>query len=116
MVRKYLARSGSVHTVDMIKHNPREYGLSPRLHGGDGEIKKIKGYLEPGEKVLLVAKQSRVRPGGSLTTPNIIFATDRKLVVRNPMMLGLRESVEVIPYSEITSIHLKKASSHPKLG
>ena len=72
------------------------------------EIEKIKGYLEPDEKVLLVARQSRVRPGGSLTTPNIIFATDRKLIVRNPMMLGLRESVEVIPYSEITSVRLKK--------
>lgn len=72
------------------------------------EIEKIKGYLEPSERVLLVARQSRVRPGGSLTTPNIIFATDRKLVVRNPMMLGLRESVEAVPYSEITSVRLKK--------
>lgn len=72
------------------------------------EIKKIQGHLDSDEQVLLVAKQSRLRPGGSVTTPNIIFATDRKLVIRNPMMLGLRESVEIIPYSEITAIHLKK--------
>lgn len=72
------------------------------------EIKKIQGYLDSDEQVLLVAKQSRLRPGGSVTTPNIIFATDRKLVIRNPMMLGLRESVEVVPYSEITAVHLKK--------
>lgn len=72
------------------------------------EIRKIQIYLESGEQILLVARQSRIRPGGSLTTPNIIFATDRKLVIRNPMMLGLRESIEVIPYTEITAVHLKK--------
>jgi hypothetical protein len=72
------------------------------------EVAKIQGFLDPGEQVLLVARQSRIRPGGSVTTPNIIFATDRKLIVRNPMMLGLRESVEVVPYAEITSINLKK--------
>ena len=72
------------------------------------EIDKIRGYLEPDEQVLIVARQSRIRPGGSVTTPNIIFATDRKLIIRNPMMLGLRESVEVIPYAEITAIQLEK--------
>lgn len=73
-----------------------------------GEVRKIQSYLDPDEKVLLVARQSRIAPGGSVTTPNIIFATDRKLIVRNPMMLGLRESVQVIPYGEITAIDLEK--------
>lgn len=72
------------------------------------EILKIQSYIETGERILLVARQSRILPGGSITTPNIIFATDRKLVIRNPMMLGLRESVEVVPYTEITAVHLKK--------
>lgn len=72
------------------------------------EAEKIRDYLEPDEQVSLVARQSRIRPGGSVTTPNIIFATDRKLIIRNPTMLGLRESVEVIPYGEITAIHLQK--------
>jgi hypothetical protein len=72
------------------------------------EVEKIKSYLDPGEQVLLVARQGRIAPGGSITTPNIIFATDRKLIVRNPMMLGLRESIQVIPYEEITAIDLEK--------
>lgn len=72
------------------------------------EVEKIQDYLEPNEQVLLVARQSRIMPGGSVTTPNIIFATDRKLIIRNPSMLGLRESVEVVPYTEITAIHLQK--------
>ena len=72
------------------------------------EVKKIQSSLESDEQVLLVARQSRLRPGGSVTTPNIIFATDRKLIIRNPTMLGLRENVETIPYSEITAIEFTK--------
>lgn len=72
------------------------------------EAKKIQGYIEPDEKVLLVARQSRIMPGGSITTPNTIFATNKKLLIRNPMMLGMRETVQVVPYTEITSVNLEK--------
>jgi hypothetical protein len=37
------------------------------------EVRKISGYLDSDEKVLLVARQSRITPGGSLATPNIIL-------------------------------------------
>ena len=47
------------------------------------EIKKIAERLETDEKVLLVAKQSRGKPGGSLVTPNTIFATDKRLLMRS---------------------------------
>jgi hypothetical protein len=43
--------------------------------------------LNPDEKVLLVARQSRIKPGGSLHTPNIIYATDRRIIIRDPYML-----------------------------
>ena len=36
------------------------------------EINKIAEMLNPDEKVLLVARQSRIKPGGSHFTPNII--------------------------------------------
>lgn len=72
------------------------------------EINKIRQHLEPNENVSLVARQSRIAPGGALTTPMIIFVTDRKLVIRNPMLLGARESVQLIPYAEITAIDLEK--------
>jgi len=72
------------------------------------EINKIRQHLEPDEKVLLVARQSRIAPGGALTTPIIIFVTDRKMLIRNPMLLGARESVQLIPYAEITAIDLEK--------
>jgi hypothetical protein len=34
------------------------------------EVEKIKSYLDPDEQVLLVAKQGRIAPGGSITTPS----------------------------------------------
>jgi hypothetical protein len=38
---------------------------------------KISEMLNPDERILLVAIQSRIRPGGSLFTPNAIYATDK---------------------------------------
>jgi hypothetical protein len=62
------------------------------------EIKKIASRLEQDE-VLLVAKQSRMKPGGSVTaTPNVIFATDRRVIIWNPTMLGMRENIDDISY------------------
>ena len=47
------------------------------------EISKITEMLNPDERVLLVARQSRIKPGGSHFTPNIIYATDRRIIVRS---------------------------------
>ena len=72
------------------------------------EISKITEMLNPDDKVLLVARQSRIKPGGSHFTPNIIYATDRRIIVRDPYMLGIKENVGDIPYDIITSIKLEK--------
>jgi hypothetical protein len=48
------------------------------------EIKKIQEMLNPNEDVLVVARQSRLRPGGSAVTPNIIYATNRRIIIRDP--------------------------------
>ncbi|MDQ3887713.1 MAG: PH domain-containing protein [Thermoproteota archaeon] len=73
------------------------------------EIRKIANRLGQDEKVRFVAKQSRMKPGGSaLATPNIVFATDRRIIIRNPTMLGMRENIEDIPYDKITSVKLEK--------
>jgi hypothetical protein len=72
------------------------------------EINKITEMLNPEEKVLLVARQSRIKPGGSHLTPNIIYATDRRIIIRDPYMLGIKENVIDIPYDIITSIKLEK--------
>ena len=86
--------------------------LPSNTHPMDGddleEISKIKETLNPDEKVLLVARQSRIKPGGSLHTPNIIYATDRRIIIRDPYMLGIKENVVDIPYDIVTSVKLER--------
>jgi len=72
------------------------------------EIEKIQNMLNPREKVLLVARQSRFLPGGSAVTPNIVIATDRRIIIRDPYDLGLRSEIVDIPYDVITSVKLLK--------
>jgi Bacterial PH domain/Short C-terminal domain len=81
----------------------------PLLDGGDlEEINKISEMLNPDEKVLLVARQSKIKPGGSYFTPNTIYATDRRIIIRDPYMLGIKANVVDIPYDIITSLKLEK--------
>ncbi len=72
------------------------------------EIKKIQEMLNPNEDVLVVARQSRIRPGGSAVTPNIIYATNRRIIIRDPYMMGIKENIVDIPYDVITSVKLDK--------
>lgn len=72
------------------------------------EIKKICEMLNPHEEVLVVARQSRVRPGGSAITPNIIYATNKRIIIRDPYMMGIKENIIDIPYDVITSVKLDK--------
>lgn len=81
----------------------------PLLEGGDlEEVNKINEMLNPDEKVLLVARQSKIKPGGSYFTPNTIYATDRRIIIRDPYMLGIKANIVDIPYDIITSLKLEK--------
>ena len=64
--------------------------------------------LDQDESVEIVAKQSKFRPGGSAVTPNTIFVTNKRVIIRNPTMLGAREKVDAISFNQITSIQLGK--------
>lgn len=72
------------------------------------QASKISKMLNPDERILLVAIQSRKSPGGSLFTPNVIYATDRRIIIRDPYMLGIKENIVDIPYDIITSLKLEK--------
>src|ERR687885_2098401 len=72
------------------------------------EIGKISHILNPNEEVLVIARQSRLKPGGSKFTPNVIFATDRRIIIKDPSMFGLRENIVDIPYDMISSVRIDK--------
>jgi len=64
--------------------------------------------LNLNEDVLVVARQSRIKPGGSAVTPNIIFATNKRIIIKDPYMMGIKENIVDIPYDVITSVKLEK--------
>src|SRR6185436_4898825 len=91
------------------KEKENEDSKKSLLDEGDLEdVGKISEMLNPDEKVLLVARQSKIKPGGSYFTPNTIYATDRRLLIRDPYMLGLKANVVDITYDIITSLKLEK--------
>jgi hypothetical protein len=72
------------------------------------EIQRIAHRLEANERVVIVAKQSRFKPGGSKMSPDTIFVTDKRIIIRNPSALGMRENVESITFDKITALELER--------
>jgi hypothetical protein len=72
------------------------------------EIKEIADILNPNEELFVVAIQPRLKPGGSAFTSNVVFGTDRRIIIKDPTMLGLRENVVDIPYGMISGVRIDK--------
>jgi Bacterial PH domain len=87
-----------------------KHSFNTDITDGDelNEIEKIDKILNSEEKVLLVARESRLMPGGSILTPNTVIATDKRVIIRDPYMLGLKSELIDIPYDVITSVKLQK--------
>ena len=41
-------------------------------------------------------------------SPDTIFITDRRIIIRNPSALGMRENTESITYDKITALELER--------
>ena len=85
-----------------------KFSIQPLNSDDLNEIRKIRDVLNPDENVIIVARQSRILPGGSYVTPNTIYATEKRLIIRDPYLLGIKENLIDIPYDVITSIKLEK--------
>jgi hypothetical protein len=90
------------------KDNVSNSSIQPLNDDDLQEIKKVREMLNPNEDVLVVARQSRIKPGGSAVTPNIIFATNKRIIIKDPYMMGIKENIVDIPYDVITSVKLEK--------
>ena len=64
--------------------------------------------LLPHEQIIFVTEQTRFRPGGSTFTPNTVYVTNRRLIWRNPRLLGLKTDYNTAEYKDISNIRLKK--------
>jgi S-adenosylmethionine synthetase len=79
------------------------------------QVNKIRHRLDRGEQVQFIAGQSKHRPGGSFTTPDTIFVTNKRIVIRDPSLLGVRENIVSVPYDKITSIELERGVFSSKI-
>ncbi len=76
---------------------------------------EIPGYLKGFQKVLFedeiiefTARQRRIGPGGSIFSPGVVVATNRRLIIIHDMLqLHIQEDVDVIPYNTITYVKLQ---------
>ena len=71
-------------------------------------ITEISNVLDINEKVLLVITQSKVRLVGLPFTSYVIYATDRRIIIRDISLKWLKENTVGIPYSLITDINHKE--------
>jgi hypothetical protein len=72
------------------------------------DLDSAKGVILPDEKVQMTVRQRRVGPGGSMTVPTSVIATDKRLIIVNKATLGIRKDYEVILYRQITSVRFEK--------
>lgn len=70
--------------------------------------KDIESILLPSEEVLYAAQQSRVKKGGSFTTPAKIYVTNYRIIFRDPSMLGLKKFVNDYHFKDISNVRMKK--------
>lgn len=71
-------------------------------------ITEISSMLDINEKVLLVITQSKVRLVGLPFTSYVIYATDRRIIIRDISLHGLKENTIGLPYTIITDINHKE--------
>ena len=74
------------------------------------EIIKIAERIDEDEQVIMVIRQTKnpLKPGSSLITPDTIFATTKKIIIRNPSAFGLRHNIESYSYEQIVDVKLEK--------
>ena len=67
----------------------------------------VQKLLWAGENIEITARERRIGPGGSVTTPTSIIVTNKRVIIVNREALGVRKDYEVIPYKDIASVRLE---------
>jgi len=82
------------------------------------EIIQIADRLDEDEQVIMVIRQTKnpLKPGSSLITPDTIFATTKKIIIRDPSALGLRQNIEIYNYEQIIDVKLEKGMFSSRIG
>lgn len=69
---------------------------------------EVAEMLMPDEDIILVAAQSKVAPGGTLTAPNKVYITSNRVLFKDPKWFGLKANIIDIRYEDISTVMLKR--------
>lgn len=69
---------------------------------------EVSVMLVPGEKILLVASQSKSVPGGAISSPSKVYITTNRILFKNSGMFGLKANIIDVKYDEIATVMLKR--------
>jgi hypothetical protein len=64
--------------------------------------------LSKGEKIMAITLQPRMLPGSCFVTPNIIYATNRRIIIVDPHVPDFKGGKVSIPYNTMTSLKLEE--------
>jgi zinc-ribbon domain/Bacterial PH domain len=71
-------------------------------------VELIKKELLPDESVEMTVKQRHFGPGGSLLTPTILIATNRRLILLYKTDVGFKVVHEIVTYNKLTTVRLER--------
>ena len=84
-------------------------GISEKLIDNNDEIKKIKQYFDQDERILYVTTQDEEKKQEhSVTDVNMIFVTDKRILIRNDTTRGAKSLIRDMPYDNISSLKLQE--------
>ncbi|WP_337862664.1 PH domain-containing protein [Nitrososphaera sp.] len=69
---------------------------------------EIAGMLMPDEEILLIASQSKMAPGGSLSSPNKIYVTTGRVLFKDPKWFGLKAKIIGVKFEDISTVMLRR--------
>ena len=85
-----------------------DLGISEKLIDNNDEIKKIKKYLDQDERLLYVTRQDKEKQVRSATNASMIFATDKRIIIKNSTTLGMKNLIKDMSYDNISSLKLQE--------
>ena len=115
-IQKYYEESENIsppqEMIDAIKNARKmdfeDLGISEILNDNDDEIKKIKKYLDSDERILYVTKIDKEKQAPSATYANLMFATDKRIIIVNNTGFGSKNIIQDMTYDSINSITLQE--------
>lgn len=72
------------------------------------EIVGIANLLWPDETAEITVRQKRIGPGASLFNPTSVVCTDKRLILINRSIFGIRKDYEMINYNNIVNVRLER--------